>query len=280
MRLLNKALPVLLVAIGTGIIVCSGLLICGSVQDKANDSLYTGYTGAAKNTKQQNAATESPIRVDWEDLTDVNPEVVGWVYVEGDSKGDTISYPVLYREKDRDHYLRHDITGNFSKYGVPYIPGDYDIEGKVISIHGHNFGDSAKVMFSPLVKYENQEYAQRHPTIWYGKVGEQMQAYKVFSVVLYDCSKLDAGEPCWNYLQSQFATDEEYETWLIAAKEQSLFDTGVTPTVDDNILILSTCQTAAATNLRCVVMAVQDERWKRNEISGAEKKAGILLYQH
>ena len=178
--------------------------------------------------------------------------------MEADYDNNIISYPVLYKEGDRDYYLRHDINNKYSKYGVPFIPGDYDLTGKVISIHGHNFGESAKTMFSPLLKYENEEYTKRHPVIWYGKVGEDVQPYTIFAVMRYDCAPLDAGKDVWNYLQTSFASDKEYEEWLAEAKTKSLYDTGLTPSSNAEVVILSTCETAQTTSVRCVVFAYRE----------------------
>ena len=75
----------------------------------------------------------------------------------------------------------------------------------------------------------------------------------------YDCAPLDAGKDVWNYLQTSFASDKEYEEWLAEAKAESLFETWVdAPTADDEVIILSTCQKAKRTSERCVVFAVKE----------------------
>lgn len=254
---------VILAFIGAGIIFCLGAIRIGQMMDRDNQQLYAGYadTGQANQQPEDEtpASVDAPIHIDWDALKAKNTDVAGWVYVEADYDNNIISYPVLYKEGDRDYYLRHDINNKYSKYGVPFIPGDYDLTGKVISIHGHNFGESAKTMFSPLLKYENEEYTKRHPVIWYGKVGGEVQPYRIFSVVRYDCTALDEGLPCWNYLQNGFSSDDEYEAWLQEAKAESLFETWVdAPTADDEVIILSTCQKAKRTSERCVVFAVKE----------------------
>lgn len=253
---------VILAFLGAGIIFCLGAIRIGQMMDRDNQLLYTGYADTGQTDQQgedeASASVNVPIHIDWATLKEKNPDVAGWVYVEADYDNNIISYPVLYKAGDRDYYLRHDIDKKYSKYGVPYIPGDYDLDGKVISIHGHNFGDTAKTMFSPLLKYENEEYTKRHPVIWYGKVGEDVQPYTIFSVMQYDCTALDAGKDCWNYLQTSFDSDEEYSEWLAEAKTRSLFDTGYTPSNDAEVVILSTCETAQTTSVRCVVFAYRE----------------------
>lgn len=261
---MNKTsiLKAALVLLGAGAIACAALLYIGSSNDEENESLYKGYVVATEqeDSVTQTEQTTTPVTIDWESLLAVNDEVAGWVYVDADDAKDIISYPVLYRAGDRDFYLHHDIRGSASQYGVPYIPGDYDLSTcKAFSIHGHNFGSDAQTMFSPLVKYEDQEYENRYPVIWYGKVGEDVQPYRIFSVIRYDCTALDEGLSCWNYLQNGFSSDDEYEAWLQEAKAESLFETGAdVPAADDEVIILSTCQTAKRTSERCVVFAVKE----------------------
>ena len=44
-----------------------------------------------------------PLAVDWKELRAANPDVVGWIYVEGI---DGINYPIL-QGKDNEYYLKH-----------------------------------------------------------------------------------------------------------------------------------------------------------------------------
>ena len=249
---------VVLLLLGAGIAFCISAIKSGELMDKENETLYSGYVSPANiSNKNKNKYTDdAPINVDWAALQKKNNEVVGWIYVGADNDADIISYPVLYRNGDRDYYLHHNIDKQYSQYGVPYIPGDYDfLNRKLLSIHGHNFGSTVQTMFSPLTKYEQKDYTLRHPTIWYGKVGENVQPYTIFSVMQYDCAALDAGQTCWNYLQTSFTSDDEYAAWLAEAKARSLFEIGGMTDVDDDVVILSTCQTAKATSIRCVVFA-------------------------
>lgn len=240
-----------------GVLVCVAAIFAGMVMDQKNEEQYTGFIQTEPITEavEEEQETPPPFVVDWAAVCSTNSEVAGWIYVDADNAADIISYPVLYRAGDREYYLRHDISGAYSKYGVPYIPGDYDLNAPVLSIHGHNFGESANVMFSPLVKYEDEEYARRHPIVWYACNGEEARAYQIFSVMRYDCTDMDAGAPCWNYLQTEFVDNNELTEWLAHASSESLFPIGETPRVGAKVIVLSTCQTATRTPLRCVVFA-------------------------
>ena len=91
-----------------------------------------------------------------------------------------------------------------------------------------------------------------------GTPSENVQPYKIFSVIEYDCTALDAGQDCWNYLQTDFGSDEEYAEWLAEAKARSLFEIGEMPSSEAQVVILSTCETAKATSVRCVVFAYRE----------------------
>ena len=250
---------IVMLFLGAGILFCWGAIKMGQMMDEENQQLYSGYAEAAATSSEEvEMETEClPVQVDWNSLRKKNSEAVGWIWVDADDEADVISYPVMYRAGDREYYLRHNIGKQYSKYGTPYIPGDYDLDGKVVSIHGHNFGNG-ETMFSPLVSYEEKDYATRHPLIWYAKLGENVQPYKIFSVMQYDCAPLDAGEDCWNYLQTDFLSDKEYADWLAEAKARSLFEIGEMPSSDAQVVILSTCETAKATSVRCVVFAYRE----------------------
>ena len=251
---------IIMLFLGAGILFCGGAIKMGQMMDEENEQLYSGY---AEPTTESNAEDDAeteyvPVHVDWSALRKKNNEVVGWIWVDADNEADVVSYPVMCRAGDRDYYLRHNIGKQYSKYGTPYIPGDYDLDGKVVSIHGHNFGSDTETMFSPLVKYQEKDYAARHSVIWYAKVGENVQPYKIFSVIEYDCTALDAGQGCWNYLQTDFGSDEEYAEWLAEAKARSLFEIGEMPSSEAQVVILSTCETAKTTSIRCVVFAYRE----------------------
>ena len=144
---------IVMLFLGAGILFCAGAIKMGQMMDEENKQLYSGY---AEPTTESNAEDDAeteyvPVHVDWSALRKKNNEVVGWVWVDADSEDDIISYPVMYRAGDREYYLRHNIGKQYSKYGTPYIPGDYDLDGKAVSIHGHNFGSDAETMFSPLI---------------------------------------------------------------------------------------------------------------------------------
>ncbi len=107
-------------------------------------------------------AAELPITVDFDALLARNPDVVGWLYCPGT----VINYPVVLG-KDNDQYLYTDLDGNYLVSGTLFADcrnGALGEDGNYI-IYGHNMKNGS--MFHSLVKYANQSYYDKHPTIFY-----------------------------------------------------------------------------------------------------------------
>ena len=63
---------------------------------------------------------EPPLTPDWDSLRNVNPDVVGWIYVDATPE---ISYPIVWREDDNDYYLHTSFEGNYLYAGTIFLEG-------------------------------------------------------------------------------------------------------------------------------------------------------------
>lgn len=97
--------------------------------------------------------------IDW----DVLPRnVVAWVYVPGTS----IDYPVVEGSAaDPGFYLFHDVEGNYSAWGTPYIANGCSdgLESYLVMIYGHHMSDGT--MFADLAKFSDRAFAEGHGEI-------------------------------------------------------------------------------------------------------------------
>ncbi|HHT50895.1 MAG TPA: class B sortase, partial [Eubacteriaceae bacterium] len=57
--------------------------------------------------------------------------------------------------------------------------------------------------------------------------------WEIFSVYVTDIE--------FDYIKTDFHTDEEYHKFLEEITEKSLFNTNIQPTIEDKIITLSTC---------------------------------------
>lgn len=131
---------------------------------QAYDSLATDYFEAPSDPA---AATLADFEINWDALREVNPDVVGWVYVP-DTK---ISYPVVHRDGDDSHYLNHtfsgDTTGRFgAEFGCIMLSGENagDFTDQVNVIYGHNMADGS--MFAQFAQFTDAATFNAHRTVY------------------------------------------------------------------------------------------------------------------
>lgn len=103
----------------------------------------------------------APIQVDFEELTEKNPDVVAWLYCP-----DTpINYPVAQSD-DNSYYLHRLVNGAYNFSGTLFLDyrnsGDFS-DGNSL-IYGHNMRNGS--MFGSLPKYKKQGYYAQHPVLY------------------------------------------------------------------------------------------------------------------
>ena len=86
---------------------------------------------------------QNPIerKIDFYELSEVNSDIVAWLYIPGTN----IDYPIFCAPlgEDEDYYLRRDLNGRYNSHGCLYIRRS---EGNII--YGHNMRDGT--MFGTL----------------------------------------------------------------------------------------------------------------------------------
>lgn len=164
--------------------------------------------------------------VDFELLSSINPDVVGWIYVEGTN----INYPVVQAE-DNKTYLRRMFDGKYNNAGCIFL--DYRCEGDFSDqhsiIYGHHMGNGS--MFADLVKYKKQSFYDEHPT---ALLVTPTHRYKIDLFSAYVSSNY---QDSWQL----YFEEQEFEAWLEKRIERSTFTTNVLPDANDRILTFSTC---------------------------------------
>jgi len=84
-------------------------------------------------------------RIDWIALRHLNPDIVGWIVVDGTG----IDYPIV-RGRDNDWYLHHTVTGERNASGSIFMDfrNDADFFDQHTIIHGHDMRNGS--MFAGL----------------------------------------------------------------------------------------------------------------------------------
>ena len=196
--------------------------------------------------------------VSMEELKAINEDVVGWITIPGTN----IDYPVVQGADDL-HYSSHDVYGNGSLTGSIYMAAGSspELEDYYTIIYGHHMFNGS--MFGNLPKYEKEEYYQDHKLIQFDTMTEE-GTYEIFAALYskdYDRNETGVFK-YYNYktLNSEIVFNE----FIYNAKQESIYDTGITPMFGDEILTLSTCNYHTEDG-RFVVMA---RKIKNNSYNG------------
>lgn len=164
-----------------------------------------------------------------------NPDLVGWITIEGT----VLDYPVMHTPENGEKYLYKNINGKFDVNGLPFIEDgcSMDPESDNIIIYGHNM-KSGK-MFASLMKYAKKDYWEEHPTIRFSTLYEERE-YKIIAA-FYDRVYYKY-EDCFKFYQFIDAKDEaHFEEAISYFKENAEYDTGVTAEYGDRLITLVTC---------------------------------------
>lgn len=155
-----------------------------------------------------------------------NLDIVGLIRIPGTDLNE-----VVVQGTDNDYYLNHDMFKSQNRAGATFL--DYRItdESRKKIIYSHN-SDTLDVPFKELENYYDYEYYLEHPLIEYVD-DTKTTRYKIFSVFIETSD--------WSYVNLNFTSNEEYLEHINKLKEKSLYDTGITLSETDNILILQTC---------------------------------------
>lgn len=178
---------------------------------------------AVKNTELE------AIRANISSLKQINPDVVGWIRVDGTK----INYPLMQSAAgDDEYYLDHAYTGEYLSLGSIYMVSECDVKldkNYNTLIYGHNVVNGA--MFHDVMKFLDPEFFKTETIKIYTLDG--LYVYKPFSVYQ---TKSD-----YNYIQTKFGSGAEFYRFAERVKSNSEVPNDITVGDGDTIITLSTC---------------------------------------
>lgn len=178
---------------------------------------------------------ETAILPAYEELYEKNPDMVGWLKIDGTQ----IDYPVMQNRQEEEYYLSHGFDKRENKNGLPFLDGRCRIQGSdILLIHGHNM--KSGLIFGELTRYKKESFYQDHPTFRFDTLYETSE-YEIVAVIL---SKVHLkSEDVFKYYQfEKIETPDEYDSYISNIKKLALYDTGVSAEYGDELIILSTCE--------------------------------------
>lgn len=170
----------------------------------------------------------------YQELVEQNNDFFGWIKIEDT----TLDYPVMYSPNEPDFYLCHDFSKNSSISGVPFVDVECKDNNGIYIIYGHNMRNGT--MFNTILKYKDFEFWKQHKKIVFNTLKED----KVFEVVSAFYSQVytkDQKDVFRFYDYKDLSEEKTFCEFVSNVQKKSLYDTGITPTYGEEVLLLVTC---------------------------------------
>jgi len=180
-------------------------------------------------------AQEPVMLPEFQELYRRNPDIVGWLEIEGIR----IEYPIMQNQQDVEYYLNHDFDKKENKNGLPFLDEHSRINGSdILLIHGHHMKSGA--MFADLMKYKQESFYKEHATLQFSTLYEKAD-YDIVAVILSKVYGIT--DDVFKYYQiDNVGTSAEFDSYMQNIQKLALYDTGVTAQYGDKLIVLSTCE--------------------------------------
>lgn len=169
-------------------------------------------------------------------LYDMNPDIVGWISIDGTN----VDYPVMQTVYDEEYYLHRNFYKEETKSGLPFMDNRCitRLPSTNLIIYGHNMKSGA--MFADLLKYESKSYYEKHKFIRFDTIYEEAM-YEIIAVFKSNVSYVGENTfKFYNFIQAD--TPEEFENYYNTIRSMSLYDIEATAVSSDYLITLSTCE--------------------------------------
>ncbi len=179
------------------------------------------------NIEENSNETEKTILNQFEELLEINSEIVGWIKVPNTN----IDYPIV-KGNDNVFYLDHDFKREPEIRGAIFM--DYRNKSDVSDRHTIIYGHQSRlgIMFTELNKFKKQDFFENNEKIYLTTLYEE-QEWQIFAA--YETSTN------FHYIVIDFSSDESFLSTVEQFQKRSKFNRTVNITKDDQILTLSTC---------------------------------------
>lgn len=196
--------------------------------------------------------------VDFAPLQEINPDVYAWIYVPMGPEKPDIDLPVLQAPQgwDENYYLHHDINRNYFFAGCIYTQqiNAMDFSDRVTVIYGHNMLDGT--MFSNLPWFRDSSFFDQHEYFYIYTPGHIL-TYRIAAAIQFDTRHL---LNCFD-----FSDDTVYADWLqnYVMEPRTMvrnYRKDLELTLDDKLVILSTCLEHGASRYLIEGVLISDEQ--------------------
>lgn len=195
--------------------------------------------------------------ISFEDLQKVNSDVFGWLTVYGTK----IDYP-LVQSKNNDTYLNTNAEGKYSMAGSIFV--DYrnskDFTDFNTIIYGHHMEKSA--MFGDLEKFFEEDFFNDN------KYGNIFFNGKDHGIEFFAFMQVDA----FSSIFSTPITGSNRESYLQSIYDNSMYSRDIDVSIDDHIVLLSTCTENETNGRHLLVGRITDKVYSEPTSKSEEKE--------
>lgn len=177
------------------------------------------------------------------ELLSMNTDCFGWLSIAGTN----INYPVMHTPDNPQKYINKNFYGEYSQSGIPFLDSRCAEDSSNLIVYGHNMNNGT--MFADLCNYTDYSYFTQHPTVVL-ETKNGVSVYTVFAVI-----KVKSDDDWYKFITAD--TKRDYENKIKYAKEHSLYNTGIIPENNKQLITLSTCYGGNSDN-RILVLAVEN----------------------
>ena len=177
------------------------------------------------------------------DLLSMNIDCFGWLSIAGAN----INYPVMHTPNNPQKYLHKSFYGEYSQSGVPFLDSCCNSDSTNLIVYGHNMNNGT--MFANLCNYTDFSYFTQNPTVVL-ETNRGVSTYTVFAVM-----KAKVDDDWYRFITAD--TKRDYDSKIKYAKTHGLYDTGISPEYNKQLLTLSTCYGSNSDN-RILVLAAKN----------------------
>lgn len=243
-------LAIVLIIVGVGI---TAYQLISSKQASDRDSNLTSIISTSTTAQQSESKPQN--KIDFDSLQKQNDEIYAWIKVPGTK----VNYPIVQSRQSDNFYLKHNATDKgYSSSGAVFTQSmnKKDFTDRVTLIYGHNgYGDT---YFTTLHRFEKKEFFDEHDKIVIYTPTQKL-TYKIVSAFKYDDRHI--------MNSFDFNDDQIYAEFIEMIQNPKSANKNVTNTldreitIDDNIVVLSTCFTGQKSNryLVCGVLISNEE---------------------
>lgn len=203
----------------------AGTLAVVRARGRIGEKIYEDAAAQFTEPTGESAGELPPLRVDFESLRALNPDVIGWIFCPGTG----INYPVVHGP-DNEYYMERSYNRTADPAGAVFsdAANALGFADPNVILYGRRTRDMT--MFSALPFWAEEEYFHEHPILWL------LTPERDYRVELFSVYTASASSDAFTVFHEP---GPAFDRYLAAAVTRSLVKTDEQPEGDARYVLLS-----------------------------------------